>query len=95
MSIAVEIVTRIAQCGTPFTSEAFGCLLRMFDTNFQPDARSSSPLLSPEMKNKLPPTWQCYHRRIVEMQRAYRGSDLFTTFVAPSSKILTIQDVIA
>jgi hypothetical protein len=86
---------RLGECGTPFTNEAFGYLLGITNLFFSTDSGKRAPLLSSDDKRRLSPVWQRFHALLSEIQGAYRGSGLLTSFVAPSAKISRIRMAIA
>ncbi|MEA2664430.1 MAG: hypothetical protein QOI11_1374 [Candidatus Eremiobacteraeota bacterium] len=88
-------VDALARNGSPFTTEGFGQIVRLFEMLFEPGADGEPPLLDARDASMLPPTWQRFHERVAGIARSFRGSGLLASFASTAEQMQLIRGSIA
>jgi hypothetical protein len=91
---ALPYVTALARNGSPFTTEGFGQIVRLFELFFTPGPGGEPPLLDAHDESLLPPTWQGFREHVSAIARSFRGSGLFVSFASTAEQMKLILDSI-
>ena len=92
---ALPYITALAQNGSPFTTEGFGQIVRLFEAFFAPGPHGEPPLLDAHDEALLPPNWQSFREHVAVIARSFRGSGLFASFASTAEQMKLILAAIA
>ena len=87
---ALPYVTALARNGSPFTTEGFGQIVRLFELFFTPGPGGEPPLLDAHDESLLPATWQRFREHVAAIARSFRGSGLFVSFASTAEQMKLI-----
>ena len=87
---ALPYVTAVARNGSPFTTEGFGQIVRLFELFFTPGPGGEPPLLDAHDESLLPPTWRSFREHVAAIARSFRGSGLFVSFASTAEQMKLI-----